>query len=292
MNDKNTDPPHGAADEPQRPKRKPGDRRTHNRRASDRPNAPADNWQGLERRRGDRRTHDRRGSDRQGSGRRASDRQQSGLPSTPQELQELIREIVVEQQEKTVPQKPRVKQATADPALPRSAAELQSMVGGMVSEIVEGSERVRSEAERHGAEQLPAATAKAKWLRLSTKQIVAAAAVLVALVAAPVAWILWPRDAEIPDGMVGLWTTTDPRYADRAFRVTKTTLTFHVGPQDSTYHDIVRVRAKKDNIATQFTVYYTQSGLELEFPLLYVESPGPTILLPNQREMTWRKQES
>ena len=64
----------------------------------------------------------------------------------------------------------------------------------------------------------PAATPTAERLRLSNKQIVAAAAVLVALVAAPVAWILWPRNAEIPDGMVGLWTTADPRYADRAFR--------------------------------------------------------------------------
>lgn len=245
MSDKDTDPPHGAADEHKGPKRRPGDRRSHNRRAPDPPHGAADEWQGPERRRRDRRTHNRR----------ASDAQQSGLPKTQDELQQLIRQIVVEQKMKAVPQKPKAKPGDQ-------------------------------------AGQPPAATPTAERLRLSNKQIVAAAAVLVALVAAPVAWILWPRNAEIPDGMVGLWTTADPRYADRAFRVTKTTLTFHVGPQDSTYHDIVRVRAKKGDITTQFTVYYTHSGLELEFPLLYVERSDTTIQLLNQRGMTWRKQES
>ncbi len=60
---------------------------------------------------------------------------------------------MAEHHAKAAPRKRKVKQPTGDRALPRTDAER---------------------------------------LRLSTKQIVAAAAVLVALVAALVAWILWP----------------------------------------------------------------------------------------------------
>ncbi len=195
---------------------------------------------------------ERRQATRRSYGRRASDVPPSGLPATADELKQLVGQIVAEERAKA-PGKSKVKQPTGDQALPRTDA---------------------------------------KRVRRSNKRIVAVAAVLVALAAVPVAWKLWPRTAEIPDGMVGLWTTDDPRYVDRAFRVTKTTLTFHVGPQDSTHHPIVRVRAKKGDVATQFTVYYTQSGLEVEFPILYVDLPDTRILLLNQREMIWRKVES
>lgn len=59
---------------------------------------------------------------------------------------------------------------------------------------------------------------------------------------------------------VRLWTTVTPSYSDRAFRITKNTLTFHVSPQDSTFHPIVRVRETEymeEQKTTEYTVFYT-----------------------------------
>ena len=129
-------------------------------------------------------------------------------------------------------------------------------------------------------------------IRLSPGQIVLAVAAAVIVIGGPITWTTWLRTAEIPEGAVGLWRTIAPSYADRAFRITKTTLTFHVSPQDSTFHPIVRVRETEyveEQGTTQYTVFYTHYRDEYEFTFLYREDPDTTIRFINQKEMAWRK---
>ena len=131
-------------------------------------------------------------------------------------------------------------------------------------------------------------------VRLSPRQILSAVAAAVIVIGAPITWAAWPRNTELPDGAVGLWTTVSPDYADVAFRVTKNTLTFHVSPTDSTFHPIVRVRTEEnqEERATRYTVVYTHYMDEYEFHFLYREEPDTTIRFVNQKEMTWRKSRS
>ena len=117
-------------------------------------------------------------------------------------------------------------------------------------------------------------------------------AMLVVILVTGLTWALWPRDVEIPDGMLGLWTTDEPAYADRSFRFTTTTLTIHTGPLDSIVHPIARVTAKGDESGAAYTVYYSYFGEQYEFQFEYGELPEPTIKLLNQQEMTWTKQPS
>ena len=160
----------------------------------------------------------------------------------------------------------------------------------IVSEVLEDVE-----ASRHAAaEPVRIVAVPSLWLpriHLAPKRIAAAVAVVTVLVGAPLTWAYWPRTVDIPDGAVGLWTTHTPNYADRAFRLTKTTLTFHVSPQDSTFHPIVRVESNSEdgNNATQYTVFYTHYRDIYEFSFLYSEVPDTTIKFVNQRGMIWRK---
>jgi hypothetical protein len=175
--------------------------------------------------------------------------------------------------------------------LPRSERELRLIVREIVTEVLEDVDAVR----RAAAEPVEVVTVPQLMIpriRLSPMQIVLAVAAAVIVIGGPITWATWPRTAEIPDGAVGLWRTVTPSYADRAFRITKTTLTFHVSPQDSTFHPIVRVRETEymeERGTTEYTVYYTHYRDEYEFSFLYREDPDTTIRFINQKEMAWRK---
>ncbi len=174
--------------------------------------------------------------------------------------------------------------------LPRSEAELRLMVREIATEVLEDVEAVRK-AAAEPVEVVTVPQLMIARIRLSPGQILLAA-VAVIVIGGPITWATWPHSAEIPQGAVGLWRTVTPRYSDRAFRITKNTLTFHVSPQDSTFHPIVRVRETEyteEQGTTEYTVFYTQYRDEYEFAFLYREDPDTTIRFINQKQMTWRK---
>ena len=131
---------------------------------------------------------------------------------------------------------------------------------------------------------------KSPGAKLRGRNIAFAGAVVLALAAAPITWALWPRSVEIPDGMVGRWTTTVFSYADRAFTVAKDSVTFLTSSQDSTIHPIMDVRSKPNEQGTAYTIYYASFGSDLEFSVVYTDGPEPTLEFINQRGMVWRKE--
>ncbi len=130
---------------------------------------------------------------------------------------------------------------------------------------------------------------KRRRTKLSRNGVALAVAVVLALLAAPVVWFFWPRTIEIPDGMVGRWTTTVPEYADRAFTIAKDSVTFLTSPQDSTIHPITFVRPIRIEAGTALTIYYASFGSDMEFSVAYTAGVEPTIEFINQRGMIWRK---
>lgn len=212
-----------------------------------------------------------------------------GLPRSEEELREVVRKSIGDEDidpPREIDQDPL---ASLRDKLPRSDAELRDIVREIVGEVLADVEASR----RAAAEPVRIVAIPSLWLsvHLTPKRIVAAVVAVAVLVGAPLTWVYWPRTVDIPDGAVGLWTTLTPNYADRAFRLTKNTLTFHVSPQDSTFHPIVRVESKSEDgdAATRYTVFYTHYRDLYEFSFLYSEVPDTTIKLANQRAMTWRK---
>ncbi len=211
-----------------------------------------------------------------------------GLPLSEEELRELVRGSVGDEDTdppREIDQDPLAKLRSQ---LPRSDAELRDIVREIVGEVLEDIEASR----RAAAEPVRiVAIPDLWWPRLTPKRIAAAVVAVTVLVGAPLTWAYWPRTVDIPDGAFGLWTTLTPNYADRAFRLTHNTLTFHVSPQDSTFHPIVRVESSSEegNNTTQYTVFYTHYRDVYEFSFLYSEVPDTTIKFVNQRAMIWRK---
>ena len=155
------------------------------------------------------------------------------------------------------------------PGAPSSREEL----AGLVNEII---------TNRSSEPQSPGDKSRGR-------NIAVAVAVLLALAAAPITWALWPRSVDIPDGMVGRWTTTVSAYADRSFTVSKDSVTFLTSAQDSTIHPITDVRSKPNEQGTAYTIYYASFGSDLEFSVVYTDGPEPTLQFINQRGMIWRK---
>ncbi len=237
------------------------------------------------------------------------------LPKSPEELQDALKAIhhdddTVDVGEETTEQPPTptseygedILKAGEDlrdsvsqgQPLPRSEIELRLIVREIVKEVLKDVESVR----RAAAEPVEIVTVPQLMiprLRMTPKRIGATLGTLAVLIGAPVTWAAWPRTVEIPDGAVGLWTTVSPRYADRAFRITKNTLTFHISPQDSTFHSIVRVREteyQEERGTTKYTLFDTHYRDEHEFSFLYREEPDTTIRFFNQKQMKWRKSSS
>jgi len=114
-----------------------------------------------------------------------------------------------------------------------------------------------------------------------------------AAVAIVLAVVLRPSDeASLPPEVFGVWSTTNPRYANRSFEITATNLVFKNGKKaaDFTSHPIQTVHQQRDGEATVYTVDYDNDGKIYKFAFAYLPSPDNLIRLTNQPQMEWRKQ--
>lgn len=112
------------------------------------------------------------------------------------------------------------------------------------------------------------------------------AAVLLAL---PVLWLVlgYSGDPRAPDELHGTWTTDASDYADRAFTITDSTVTFHLGGDDSTVHRLVGLEREAGGGDVVYSLEYEYGEQKLDFVFEY-SAPGE-IRLRNQEEMVWRR---
>jgi hypothetical protein len=96
----------------------------------------------------------------------------------------------------------------------------------------------------------------------------------------------------IPQEIVGTWTTTTPAYADRAFEITETSVTFYSSESTFTTHLISKVTSEPWGNAVLYTVEYMNLGEVYEFAFLYANPPQGNIRFKNQQDMEWEKQRS
>lgn len=96
---------------------------------------------------------------------------------------------------------------------------------------------------------------------------------------------------EVPSTLIGRWTTTDARYADRAFEITPET--FYLGQGDGLFvsYEILRIRLilRKHRDPIHSVEYRDESGEETSFQFLVSDEDGGTIRFNNQSEMVWRR---
>ncbi len=95
---------------------------------------------------------------------------------------------------------------------------------------------------------------------------------------------------EIPQGIFGMWKTSDPRYKDRFFRLDRETLTIGVGEGRSFTYPISRIRLETQGKRTLITVLYKDDeGAELTVSFYYEPQNGGTLFFRHQEGIKWTK---
>lgn len=100
-----------------------------------------------------------------------------------------------------------------------------------------------------------------------------------------------PALEEVPTDLIGRWTTTDARYADRASEITPDI--FYLGQGDGLFvsYEILRIRLilRKDQAPVHSVEYRDEAGEETSFDFLVSDEEGGTIRFTNQQGMVWRR---
>ena len=99
----------------------------------------------------------------------------------------------------------------------------------------------------------------------------------------------------VPEELIGIWVTKDPRYLNTPFEIKKDTVIFEqgLGYLDFDVYPIAGGKKTESEGQTLYIIYYTlPSGKIFEFSFYYSAANGGQIRFKNQPEMVWTKKKS
>ncbi len=94
------------------------------------------------------------------------------------------------------------------------------------------------------------------------------------------------RDS-VPAEIIGKWTTTEARYADRYVEITSTQITFGTGGTGRTRNAVKGVRQTPDSRGTRFSIEYEGAVGEIESFAFILD--GDSLRLANQPGFAWSR---
>jgi hypothetical protein len=120
---------------------------------------------------------------------------------------------------------------------------------------------------------------KLKWI--VTPVLIAAAATIV---------VTSKKNVDIPENLMGKWTTSAPRYEDRFFDITRETLTYGIGGDKEDVYFISSIKKLSEGKNTLYTIdYKNKDGLEFTCSLSYHPENGGIIQFKHQENVQWRR---
>lgn len=126
-------------------------------------------------------------------------------------------------------------------------------------------------------------TSSQKWLWILT-----GAALIVAFLA-----FLPRKHGSLPDQLAGVWTSADPRYADRSFELTQSTVAFGTGGQAVDLYLISDVEKAPQGDKTLYEIHcHRMKGAKEKISFFYTLQDGGTIRFKNQTHIVWTKKET
>jgi hypothetical protein len=119
---------------------------------------------------------------------------------------------------------------------------------------------------------------------MRTRKIMVAFAILTALLGCKPGEV-----TTLPDNLVGVWGTSEPRYRDRFMEFTKDVVIFGTGDGNQSIYSIKEVRTVRQDEKDLYTVYYlNQEEGNSSFSFFY-DTRGGVITLKNQNDFEWKK---
>ena len=98
-----------------------------------------------------------------------------------------------------------------------------------------------------------------------------------------------PDTVDLPDDLVGVWTTSAQRYEDRFFELTKDEISFGALDGDVAVYEILRVEPGKVP-DSEYAIYYTnEEGREYKLSITHTRRGG-VIRFENQKTIAWTKE--
>ena len=95
--------------------------------------------------------------------------------------------------------------------------------------------------------------------------------------------------ANAPVDIVGIWTTDDERYVDRAMEFTDSTVVFYTGEGASVSYPISDVAVEEENYIHYYTMEYgTGDGAGI-LAFSFTNLPADLIRLRNQKDIAWMR---
>lgn len=114
--------------------------------------------------------------------------------------------------------------------------------------------------------------------------ILAGLAVLLALIGCH------EREVSVPDYLVGVWSTADPRYEGRYLQFTKDSVVFQAGTDQVTVHRIKKLKETRTGQAISYKLTYRDvNGSNSKFDFTYDPANEGEIRIKNQKNITWTK---
>ncbi len=99
------------------------------------------------------------------------------------------------------------------------------------------------------------------------------------------------RNTTVPDGLVGVWKSSAPKYADRSFEITKDSVIIRAGQKTLSTRSISNIETTSGkNINFNIFLLNQKEGEETEFSFYYDPKNNGEIRLKNPVNIAWTKE--
>jgi hypothetical protein len=123
---------------------------------------------------------------------------------------------------------------------------------------------------------------------MKLKWIIIGIVVLVASIA-----FMYDRPTLVPDELIGVWATSNPKYADRSLELSRVTVVFGTSKESVHVYFVSNVKKTVLDSNTLYTVYFHRlEGTEDEVSFYYSPENGGVIQFKNQKHIKWIKGKS
>jgi hypothetical protein len=115
-------------------------------------------------------------------------------------------------------------------------------------------------------------------------------AIPVVILVAVLIFVLSPkRNKDIPENLIGQWTTLAPGYQDRFIELTKETLVYGIGGDKKDVYIITSLEKNPEGKNIIYTINFKNSEVKFTRSFNYHPENGGTIQFKHQEHITWRK---
>jgi hypothetical protein len=95
----------------------------------------------------------------------------------------------------------------------------------------------------------------------------------------------------IPDDLLGVWKTSEPKYADRFFELKKDAIIFATRENNTDTYSVASIEQTHDEGGVLYNIHYLNlEGQQYTFSIYYAPTNHGVIRFKNQKHFTWTRE--